>query len=438
MSSNYKVKYDGKTKTFDDIYDDILEMIEEKKCDRSIKADTIDKLFEGISDFGFTEPTVIQAKTIMPCFMGEDIIAQSQSGTGKTGAFAIGCLTRVNPAKKHPQVIVISNTKDLADQTYNVLKNISKHMNIKICLTIGGEYMSVSENIDQARNSHILICTPGRLENIINKNAFDTRLVKTLIMDEADALLGDDFIGTIKLIVKSLLMNNDNMQTCIFSATFNEETLEITKKILRNNPFEVIVKKEDLSLEIIKQYVVGLEEEDHKLLTLKDLYSKLVISQSIIFVRTIAKANIIYNEMKKEGHSIGILHGSMSSKDRMDVMKDFRKARTRILISTNVLSRGIDVQNIGIIFNYDIPDDVNTYLHRIGRSGRYGTKGVAINFMITRSERNGNFMSDTEKIKQIQKHYHINIEPLPNPEEINEILKGVGNPGSSKNPLNAE
>ena len=436
MSSKYNAKYnDGNTITFDDIYEDMLEIIESKKCDKNIKESTIEKLFDGISDFGFTEPTLIQSKTIIPFFMGDDIIAQSQSGTGKTGAFAIGCLSRVNPSKKYPQVIIISNTKDLADQTYNVLKNISKKMGITICLTIGGEHMQVRENVENARTSHILVCTPGRLENIIKENAFDTRLVQVLVMDEADALLGDDFIGTIKSIVKSLLKNNDNMQTCIFSATFNKDILEITKKILKENPFEVIVKKEDLSLDIIKQFVVELGEEEHKLLTLKDLYSKLVISQSIIFVRTITKANLIYNEMKKDGHSIGILHGSMSSKDRMEVMKDFRKARTRILIATNVLSRGIDVQNIGVIFNYDIPDDVNTYLHRIGRSGRYGAKGVAINFMIDKNSR-GKFASDIEKIKEIQKHFNIIIETLPNPEEINEILKGVGNPGSSMKPEN--
>jgi superfamily II DNA/RNA helicase len=445
MSSKYKVNTtDGKTKTFQDIYDDLSEIIyKNKNLKKSVKEsnmEVIENLFNGISDFGFVQPTVIQSETIVPFFKGQDIIAQSQSGTGKTGAFTIGCLSRIEPKNCYPQVIVISNTKDLADQTYQVFSNVSKHMGIKICLTIGGEYMTVRENVKQAKNSHVLICTPGRLDNIIKEKAFNTRDVKILVMDEADALLDNDFVDVIKSIAKSLLKQNEDMQTCIFSATFNEEVLKLTEKFLRENPFKVIVKREDLSLDIIKQYVVNLGEEAHKLLTLKDLYCKLVISQSIIFVRTIKKANIIYNEMKNDGHSIGILHGSLTSKERMEIMKDFRRAKTRILISTNVLSRGIDVQNIGVIFNYDIPDDVNTYLHRIGRSGRYGTKGVAINFVIASSNdntrykdrnRENTFVSDEDKIKEIQNHYNINIEELPNPDEINEMLKGVGDPVSS-------
>ena len=440
MSSKYNVSLSsGKIKTFENIYDDLLEIIDKSKNkNKNKQMKTIENLFSGIADYGFVQPTVIQSSTIIPFFMGEDIIAQSQSGTGKTGAFTIGCLSRINPKEQYPQVIVISNTKDLAEQTFQVFKNVAKFMDIKICLTIGGTYMSVRDNIRQAKNSHVLICTPGRLDNIINDNAFNTEKVKILVMDEADALLDNDFVDTIKSIAKSLLKNNEELQTCIFSATFNDEILNLTKKFLRENPFKIIVKREDLSLDIIKQYVVILGEEEHKLITLKDLYSQLVISQSIIFVRTIKKANLIYNEMKREGHSIGILHGSLSSTERMEIMQDFRRARTRILISTNVLSRGIDVQNIAVIFNYDIPDDVNTYLHRIGRSGRYGTKGVAINFIVENSNEKYNknksyseFTSDKNKIKEIQEHFNIHIQELPNPEEINEMLKGVGVPSLS-------
>lgn len=439
MSSRYKVTgKDGKTITFGDLYDDLIDLIDAGKCDSDTDADVIEKLFDGIEDHGFYKPTLIQTRIISPFFQGRDIVAQSQSGTGKTGAFTIGCLSRINPAKKYPQAVVISNTKDLAEQTFQTFKSISNRMGIDICLTIGGDYMSVRENIKCAKKSHVIVGTPGRIENIINKKALDTRKVRILIMDEADALLNEDFEETIESIAKSLLKKNRTLQTCIFSATYTEKTLELAELFLRKNPFKIEVKREELNLKEIEQFIVSLEKEDYKIETLKDLYSRLCISQSIIFVRTRHKANIVYNTMRADGHSIGVLHGSMKCGERMDTMRDFRKCKTRILIATNVLARGIDVQNIGVIINYDVPDDVNVYLHRIGRSGRYGTKGVAINFMVINQEPRGEFLTDEQKMEKIQKYFKIQIEDLPQPEAINNILRGVGNPGSSKEPENKE
>lgn len=422
MNSDYKVSNEeGKTITFSKICEEMLELLDNKTVnDSAITEDNIMKLFTGVVDYGFNNPTPIQAKTIIPIFKGQDVIAQSQSGTGKTGAFAIGCLSRIDPKKRYPQAIIMANTRELAQQINSVCKMLSKHIGLRTCLSIG-EYMNVGKNISVARESHVIIGTPGRIENIIKEGAFNMKKIKVLVLDEADELLSENFIQTMKSIITRL---PSSAQICIFSATLNDDELAITKRFM-TGPYEVTLEKEDLSLDIIDQFKVVLDDERHKIYALNDLYTKIPISQSVIFTNTKKSAMYVHNKMVNDNHMVGLLHGEMSSDERIEVLLDFRKGKLRALVTTNVIARGIDVQDIGLIFNFDIPKDPNTYLHRIGRSGRYGKRGVAINLVSQAKPRNPKYKSDVENLNFISNHFKKEINDMPEPDTICSILRGA-------------
>lgn len=367
-------------------------------------------LLKGIFYYGFSTPSRIQALTLDQIYKGKDILAQSQSGTGKTGAFVIGSLSRINVDEHYPQVLIISNTKDLSTQIFNVSSDIGKFMKIKQCLCIGG----TPNRRDEVVRSHLIVGTPGRINELIStKKWINPKKIKLLVLDEADELLKDDFAIQIKSIITEL---NKTAQICVFSATFPEKILETTKKFL-TEPEEFLLKKENLSLDFIRQYKVDVGLERHKYETLADLYGKLRIGQCIIFVNFKERAEMLKNSLIKDGHSCGMIHGELSNKDRNDELKKFRLGETRVLISTDILSRGIDVEQIGLVINYDIPTDIAQYLHRIGRSGRFGKIGVAIN-IITKN--------DYDRIAQIESYYKIEINKMISCEAINSILSGVG------------
>ncbi len=374
-------------------------------------------LMKGIFDYGFQHPSRIQNLTIKNIFDGYDIIAQSQSGTGKTGAFTIGALSIIDPKAHYPQVIIMATTRELASQIHFVISNISKHMNIQIGLAIGGTKI-VNENsrdpYKHIRNCHVLIGTPGRIFDYIERKAFNPKKIKMFVMDEADALLKDDFIEQIKSIFTQL---DSACQIIIFSATYTEQILAIADSITSEPKKKLIMKYEELSLDLIKQYKVEVMVEHYKYSTLADLYTKLQIGQCIIFVNSISTANMLEKRLTKDGFGVSKIHGDLLTDKRTEVLKDFRIGLTRVLIATDVLSRGIDIEQIGIVINYDFPRDYAQYLHRIGRSGRFGKIGVAINF-ITDNDRNN--------LRDLENHYKIKIDDMPSPSTINGFLSGVG------------
>ena len=409
------------------------------------------ELMKGIFDYGFQSPSKIQNLTIKNIFDGYDIIAQSQSGTGKTGAFTIGALSVVDPTQHHPQVLIMATTRELATQIHFVISNISKHMNIKIELAIGGtqivshssvsrsesdragvSHSSVSRsesdrvrvsrsNVSRSRDpynhirtAHIIIGTPGRIFDYINRKAFDPKKLSMFIMDEADALLKDDFIDQIKDIYSTL---DSACQVIIFSATYTDEILEIAESITQEPRKKILMKYEELSLYLIKQYKVEVRYENIKYSTLADLYTKLQIGQCIIFVNSINTANILEKKLIKDGFGVSKIHGELTTEQRTSILKDFRLGLSRVLIATDVLSRGIDIEQIGIVINYDLPRDFAQYIHRIGRSGRFGKIGVAINFITN---------NDHRKLEDLENHYKIKIDDMPSPNTINQFLSGVG------------
>ena len=283
--------------------------------------------------------------------------------------------------------------------------------------------MGVNKNIQDAKTSHVIIGTPGRMGNIIKDKGFKMKYVKTFILDEADALLSDDFVDQIQEIIMEL---DKSAQICVFSATLDEKTLKVTENFM-SDPLTITLKKEELSLDIIKQFRVELEFENYKIPTLFDLYKKLTITQAVIFANTVNRAKYVHSKMEENGHEVGLIHGQMTCDERVDILRRFRKGEIRVIIATDVIARGIDVQQIGLVFNYDIPQDKVTYLHRIGRSGRYGKIGVAINFIVAKPDsgrKKKPKKMDIEKMEDITNHYNNQIEHLPNPEKINKILMG--------------
>tara|TARA_Y100000768_G_C23940047_1_gene664650 strand:+ start:72 stop:1217 length:1146 start_codon:yes stop_codon:yes gene_type:complete len=358
-----------------------------------------DKLLRGVYSYGFENPSIIQDKSIPVIARGSDLIAQAQSGTGKTGAFVMGSLQRLNEEEKTTQIIIINPTHELARQTTEVVKEMGKYMDITYQEVIGGTDVSECRGkLD--KSPHIIIGTPGRILDMIQKKYLFTDKVKTLIFDEADEILSFGFKETIYHIVRSM---PDNTQICLFSATIPDDVLQLTDSFMRD-PESILVKKEALTLEGITQFYINIKVSDWKYDILKDLYDTISISQCIIYFNSKNKLIDIHRQLTNENFPVSCIYGDLTSIERKTVMNDFKAGNTRILLSTDLLSRGIDVQQLSLVINFDIPKSKETYIHRIGRSGRYGRKGVAINFVTDR---------DLQQLKDIETFYDTEIKEMP-------------------------
>ena len=358
-----------------------------------------DKLLRGIYSHGFEIPSAIQQKAIKPILNNKDLIAQSQSGTGKTATFLIGAMAKINLEINQPQVIVICPNRELASQINYNFESLNTFLKIKGALIMGGT--AVEDNFKLLDSgAQFIIGTPGRIYDMMKRYVLKTNKLNTFIMDEADEMLSKGFKEQVYEIFQFI---PNNCSTCIFSATMPEEALEITDKFM-NNPLKLLVKQEMVTLEGIKQFYLGVEQENWKVATLYDLYERLKIRQTIIFVNSKRKADFLKEQLENEHFIVSIIHANMTQTQRDKTMKSFRTGSSRILIATDVISRGIDIQQVQVVINFDIPRNVETYIHRIGRSGRYGRKGIAINF-VTEQE--------FEKLDKIQTFYSTEIQPLP-------------------------
>jgi len=365
-----------------------------------------ENLLRGIFAYGFEHPSKIQAQAIIPIIQKNDIIAQAQSGTGKTGTFSISSIQLVDEELKGIQTIMVCPTTVLAKQIHEACKEIGKFCKINYVLCTGGTNLTRQDIRDMDNNPTIAICTPGKLIDMIDKNILKTNKVSMLIVDEADEMLSFSFENQMKIIISSIPKNS---QICLFSATIPREILEITKKFM-NDPKIILVKQENVTLDGIKQYYVNVGQDRYKYDLLCDIYNKISINQSIIYVNTKMKADRLKGMLLDDGFSVSVIHSDMSPLDRDNIMKDFRSGKSRILLSTDLLSRGIDVQQVSIVINYDLPNNKECYIHRIGRSGRFGRKGVAINFTTT---------DDYWKVSELSNFYDTNIEELPSDFETN-------------------
>jgi translation initiation factor 4A len=358
-------------------------------------------LLRGIYSYGFENPSLIQKTAILPIIQKRDVIAQAPSGTGKTGAFTISCLERIDVTNNTTQALVLAPTHELVKQINSVISSIGSMMDgLKIKTLIGGT--SVSEDALELKTNvpHVIVGSVGRVNDMIRRKNIHTKDIKLFILDEADEMLSGGFIDSIYQIFTTL---NHELQVAIFSATMPQEIIDLTNKFMRN-PVKITMEAEKLNLEGIQQHYIALESDQHKYETLKDLFGFLNINQTIVYVNSVNRVMDLYDAMIKDGNSVCCIHSNMKSHERHKSLEDFRKGVYRILISSNVTARGIDVQQVSVVINFDIPRCVHNYLHRIGRSGRWGRKGMAINF-ITKE--------DISSMKRIESHYKSNITELP-------------------------
>lgn len=358
-------------------------------------------LLRGIYANGFEEPSQIQKTAILPILEKRDVIAQAPSGTGKTGTFTIASLERVDIESNTTQILILAPTHELVTQIAGVVSQISNFMEgLRVKTLIGGT--SVTDDAFELRNNvpHVVVGSVGRVADMIRRKHIQTKDIKLFVLDEADEMLSGGFLDNIYHMFPTF---NENIQVAIFSATIPGEILSLTEKFMRN-PVKITMEAENLNLEGIKQYYVALSSDDQKYETIKDLFGKLSVNQTIIYVNSVNRVIDLYKAMQNDGCAVCCIHSTMTSLERKNTLNEFRRGVHRVLISSNVTARGIDVQQVSIVINFDVPRCVHTYLHRIGRSGRWGRKGVAINFVTK---------DDIGDMKRIESHYKSTIEELP-------------------------
>jgi len=358
-----------------------------------------ENILRGIYSHGFEKPAPIQDKSIPIILSGKDVIAQAQSGTGKTGAFSIGNLCMIDESKQTIQSIIIVPTRELADQVTKVITELSSYTKISVLKVIGGTNVNECRN-DLNKNPHIVVGTPGRILDMINRRDLPTIDIKILTFDEADEILSHGFKSDIHDIIQQV---DKSTQICLFSATIPDEILELTDKFM-NEPERVLVKKEALTLEGIQQFFVNVKHNDWKYDVITDLYDTINVGQCIIYLNSKNKIEEVYDKLNKDNFPVGYITGDRSVQERNNVMEEFRSGTLRILLSSDLLARGIDIQQLSLVINFDLPREKETYIHRIGRSGRYGRKGVAINLINDR---------EIDYMKSIEEFYDTKINEMP-------------------------
>lgn len=338
-------------------------------------------LLKGLYAMKFNKPSKIQEKAL-PLLLNnppQNMIGQSQSGTGKTGAFALTMLSRVDTNIHAPQALCLSPARELARQTLEVVQTMGKYSKV----TTG---LLVPESVPRGERvtAQVLVGTPGTVQDLIRRKQFDVSALKVCVLDEADNMLDQQGLGSQCSRVKKFLPKN--IQLVLFSATFPDEVAEYAEKFVPNANI-IRLKHTELNIDAIKQLYMDCASKEHKIQMISEIYNSLTIGSSIIFVREKDTANFLYKKMTKEGHKVSVLHGDLVPEDRDRLIDDFKHGRSKVLITTNVLARGIDISSVTVVINFDMPTlrngnaDPSTYLHRIGRTGRFGRTGVSISLI---------------------------------------------------------
>jgi len=358
-----------------------------------------EELLRGIYAYGFEKPSAIQQRAIKPTMLGRDLIAQAQSGTGKTATFAIGTLAKLDPKLRECQSLILAPTRELAQQIQKVVIALGDYMDLQVHACVGGT--AVRDDIRTLQGGvHVVVGTPGRVYDMINRRALRLDSIRQFFLDEADEMLSRGFKDQIYDIFKFL---PESVQVCLFSATMPLDVLEVTQRFMRD-PVRILVKKDELTLEGIKQFYIAVEKEEWKLDTLCDLYETLTITQAIIYCNTRRKVDWLQEQMQERDFTVSCMHGDMDQRERDIIMREFRSGSSRVLITTDLLARGIDVQQVSLVINFDLPTNRENYIHRIGRSGRFGRKGVAINFLTE---------GDVRYLRDIEQFYQTEITEMP-------------------------
>ncbi|XP_073365552.1 eukaryotic initiation factor 4A-III homolog B isoform X1 [Aegilops tauschii subsp. strangulata] len=358
-------------------------------------------LLRGIYGYGFEKPSAIQQRAVVPIIAGRDVIAQAQSGTGKTSMVSLSVCQLVDTNIHEVQALILSPTRELATQTERVMQAVGNHMSVSVHACVGGK--SIGEDIRKLEAGvHVVSGTPGRVCDMIKRRTLRTRAIKLLVLDEADEMLTRGFKDQIYDVYR-YPPPPPELQVVLISATLPHDILEITSKFM-TDPVRVLVKRDELTLEGIKQFFVAVEKEEWKFDTLCDLYDTLTITQAVIFCNTKRKVDWLTERMRTNNFTVSAMHGDMPQKERDAIMSEFRSGTTGVLITTDVWARGLDVQQVSLVINYDLPNNRELYIHRIGRSGRFGRKGVAINFVRK---------DDIRILRDIEQYYSTQIDEMP-------------------------
>ena len=360
------------------------------------------EILKGLYLNGFTQPSPIQIKGINAINTGRDCIIQSQSGTGKTATFLIGVINSISSNMTN-RALIIAPTRELAKQIYEVALNICKYSTITISLCVGGtEITSYHDNI--------IIGTIGRIQHMISIKKLNITNLNTIIIDEADNMLNEkdnmDLINVLKLIPSMC-------QKILISATLTHPVFQLTDSIMKD-PVKILLKNINVAVDIISQFYVDVEVEENKFDVLIDLYNLISTTQAIIFCNTISKVTWLAENLSAKNFPITTIHGKMTQQERNDIVQEFRDGKTRLLLTTDLLSRGIDVPQVNLVICYDLPMDKETYIHRIGRCGRFGKKGVSVAFIKMLDP------YDTKLLSKMKHSYNIDINEIP--DNIDEYL----------------
>jgi translation initiation factor 4A len=357
------------------------------------------ELIRGIYGYGFEKPSIIQQKGILPILKGKDTIAQAQSGTGKTATFAISILQVIDHMSQNCQALVLAPTRELAQQIQRVMKALGEYLNVSVHVCTGGT--NIGEDIKILKEGvQVVVGTPGRVNDMLKKGYLRSEYLKLFVLDEADEMLGRGFKDQINEIFQKI---PGDIQIALFSATMPTEILEMTKTFMRE-PARILVKNEQLTLDGIKQYFIAIDKEEWKYDTLVELYNNIEIQQCIIYCNTKKRVDDLSAKMKEKNFTVSSMHGDMDQNERDKIMREFRTGSSRVLITTDLLARGIDIQQVSLVINYDLPTSREKYIHRIGRSGRFGRKGVAVNFVTP---------ADSKFLQETEKFYNTEINEMP-------------------------
>ena len=358
-------------------------------------------LVKGIYLYGFTQPSPIQIKGIDSINTGKDCLLQSQSGTGKTATYLLGVLNRLEENDKN-QCIILTPTRELASQVFDVAVQLSKFTKLKVIKCLGGT--NIGETKDELRKANLIIGTLGRIHHMITDKIINVHTLKLLVMDEADEMLTDGVSDKLEFIFEKM---PTGIQTILISATMNPNVFSVSKKLL-HDPIKILLKNSEVAVELISQFYLDVESEELKLETLLDLYNLMSTSQVIIFCNTIRKVDWLKENLEKNNFTITCIHSKMTQQERDDIVKEFRDGKTRLLLTTDLLARGIDIPQVNLVVNYDLPPSKETYIHRIGRCGRFGKKGVAISMVKSDDQ------SDIKTLQKMKQIYKIEIKEMPN------------------------
>ncbi|KAF9134833.1 translation initiation factor eIF4A [Mortierella sp. 14UC] len=356
-------------------------------------------LLRGIYAYGYERPSAIQQRAILPVLKGHDMIAQAQSGTGKTATFSISVLQMIDIANPQCQALILAPTRELAQQTQKVVLALGDFLKVDCHVCIGGT--SAREDMAHvSKGPHVVVGTPGRVLHLLKAGALKTDALRLFVLDEADEMLSKGFQNEIREIFQHLPQAT---QVALLSATMPTDVMEVTSQFMKD-PVRILVKNDEITLEGIKQFYVNVQREDWKLDTLCDLYETLTVTQACIFCSNRRKVDWLTEKLQARDFTVSAIHGEMEQAKREAIMQEFRSGSSRVLIATDLLARGIDVQHVSLVINYDLPNDKENYIHRIGRGGRFGRKGVSINFVTN---------DDTRKLREIEQFYSTQILEMP-------------------------